>query len=391
MHTGDTSAIDLAGTTGYSTGELSGTTAIRALTLSAAAGLVQMLDPRSQLFCHRFVRTADGFNREGVSQRYTIMTLLGLHRLETANAGDSPINIDSIVHSLFADYSWITSIGDLGLMLWVTALVSPDRMAAMSSELRVDSALDCFKDAREGRVMELAWFLTGLSYAALRFPQKRHEFERLAMNSYRLLKRNQGAHGFFGHQFTGGPSSCIRRRVGSFADQVYPIYAFSRFGQAYGADEAVGAAQKCADSICRTQGAQGQWWWHYESSTGRVLQRYPVYSVHQDGMAPMALFALSDAAGLNYSEAIYKGLNWIGGGNELSTDLRDCRANLIWRNIYCAGRGVHTREFFSFLFGLDRVAPARRLRVLFECRPYHLGWLLYAFAGRSGKYSESFT
>jgi hypothetical protein len=385
MHTGDTSAIDLAGTTGYSTGELSGTTAIRALTLSAAAGLVQMLDPRSQLFCHRFVRTADGFNREGVSQRYTIMTLLGLHRLETANAGDSPINIDSIVHSLFADYSWITSIGDLGLMLWVTALVSPDRMAAVSSGLRVDSALDCFEDAREGRVMELAWFLTGLSYAALRFPQKRHDFERLAMNSYRLLKRNQGAHGFFGHQFTGGPSSCIRRRVGSFADQVYPIYAFSRFGQAYGADEAVRAAQECADAICRKQGPQGQWWWHYESSTGRVLQRYPVYSVHQDGMAPMALFAIGDAAGLDYTESIYRGLAWIAGCNELGASLCDMSTGLIWRNIHRSGQGIYMRELLSYLSRREHNHVVKNLRITFECRPYHLGWLLYAFARHSSK------
>jgi hypothetical protein len=32
-----------------------------------------------------------------------------------------------------------------------------------------------------------------------------------------------------------------------------------------------------------------------------------------------------------------------------------------------------------------RDASHRHMDILHECRPYELGWLLYAFAGRAGK------
>jgi hypothetical protein len=35
-------------------------------------------------------------------------------------------------------------------------------------------------------------------------------------------------------------------------------------------------------------------------------------------------------------------------------------------------------------FHVYRDACARSMDILWECRPYHLGWLLYAFAGRAG-------
>jgi len=73
----------------------------------------------------------------------------------------------------------------------------------------------------------------------------------------------------------------------------------------------------CAEAICRMQGPSGQWWWHYDARNGRIFERYPVYAVHQDGMAPMALFALGEVARLDFSEPIYKGLAWISGNNEL--------------------------------------------------------------------------
>ena len=60
--------------------------------------------------------------------------------------------------------------------------------------------------------------------------------------------------------------------------------------------------------ICELQGPDGQWWWHYDTRTGKVVEGYPVYSVHQDSMAPMALLDLEDAGGPQHSEAITRGL-----------------------------------------------------------------------------------
>src|SRR5262249_20345113 len=129
-------------------------------------------------------------------------------------------------------------------------------------------------------------------------------------------------------------SGWLRGSIGSFADQVYPIYAMTRLAQACDTQEPLARALDCAHAICHAQGPLGQWWWHYHARRGHVVRRYPVFTVHQDGMAPMALFALGQATGQNFSRHIYKGLQWDFGNNELAQDMRDESTNLIWRSIF---------------------------------------------------------
>ena len=53
------------------------------------------------------------------------------------------------------------------------------------------------------------------------------------METYGLLIRNQGERGAFGHlSRSKSISGMVRGGVGSFADQVYPIYAMSKFAMA---------------------------------------------------------------------------------------------------------------------------------------------------------------
>jgi hypothetical protein len=99
----------------------------------------------------------------------------------------------------------------------------------------------------------------------------------------------------------------------------------------------------------------------------------------------MTLFALGDAIGYDFDPYIYKGLNWINANNELEFDMEAQDAGVIWRCIYRMRRS-RTR-YLKARFGLQgdpvRHDGSRELKVLFECRPYELGWLLYAFADRS--------
>src|SRR5262249_44595348 len=155
----------------------------------------------------------------------------------------------------------------------------------------------------ERNTMELSWFLTGLSYAGI---------SNLAQKTYELLRSNQGPHGFFGHSAsTGTVAGRFRGAVGSFADQVYPIYAFSSFYIAFQNESAWNVASKCARATCASQGPLGQWWWHYDAKSGRVVQHYPVYSVHQHAMGPMALFKAMQTGRSDFTEPILKGLSWI--------------------------------------------------------------------------------
>src|SRR6202167_2726393 len=93
----------------------------------AVKGLVPMFDQEKQLFGFTLKKTATGMVREGISQRYTVFTLLGLHRLEESG-GTSPVEIKRSLEALLANTDWVNNIGDLGLLLWVCAVIAPERL-----------------------------------------------------------------------------------------------------------------------------------------------------------------------------------------------------------------------------------------------------------------------
>ena len=355
------------------------TSTLRRLTEIAIAGLVPMFDPDKQLFCHRLNRTGHGLVREGISPRYTVITLLGLHRLEQ-NGRTSPIAIQPVLEKLLDNTRWIDCIGDLGLLMWLCALAAPERLSELANRLHVKDALSFYSDARHGRTMELAWFLAGLSHGYLALGEEFSEARDLAFQTYRLLQKNQGDGGAFGHVAHGRAFDILRRGIGTFADQVYPIYAMSKFGQAFGCEQATGSALDCALAICEAQGELGQWWWQYDQSNSQVAGPFPVYSVHQHGMAPMALLALGEVTQSDFTPWIHRGLSWINR-NELDFPMEDASAGLIWR---CISQPVLNRYWSVAVRMLTQSGyrtSENGMHVVYECRPYELGWLLYAFAG----------
>jgi hypothetical protein len=357
----------------------------RHLVTLASAGLPAMLDDERGLFCMRLRSSGTGLVREGISHRYTIMTLLGLHEL--VKLGEpQPFDMEAIFSALTSSTDWITNIGDLGLLTWLVASVFPHHLGRFSSLLNPKFALGRYSNGNQA-TMELAWFLTGCAQLTLVGEGNRSHTAAVARIAFEKLVENQGASGAFGHGCSKNSlAGLVRGNVGSFADQVYPIIAFSHMAKAYGMDEPLARAAACADVICNAQGKLGQWWWHYDSKTGKVLSRYPVYSVHQHAMGPMALFALAGVSGRDYSEPIYRGLSWISRSNELGIDLKDETAQLVWRCIRPASNFLMRVEDLAGLSGLQAIPIGpRNLTTLHECRPYELGWLLYAFAGRDGK------
>jgi len=360
----------------------------------AVRGLVPMFDSKKQLFCYTLKKQNGAMVQEGISERYTMMTLMGLHRLEQAGTA-SPFDKERILQALFSDLTWMDNIGDLGVLLWTLGIVCPERYAQLESRLDLKTALTRYRDARKVLTMELAWFLIGLSYWAQVDPEKRSQLEPIAFEVFKTLKGNQGERGFFGHLSTSASlAGMARGRTGSFADQVYPIYGMAQFSKAYGQQEAALLAIKCANGICEEQGPMGQWWWHYDAPGGRVTDGYPVFSVHQHAMAPFTLFGLGEVIGRNFDECIYKGLRWINSQNELSYDMEDQNNGVIWRCIMRSRRSPARYLKAGLRIYSDTIQHSRPedLKVLFECRPYELGWLLYAFANRrlaSSSKSES--
>jgi hypothetical protein len=132
----------------------------------SAEGLIPMFDREKQAFCQRMVSNENGLVRVGISYRYTIITLLGLHRLRVAGL-PLPFDIQPTLEHLFEDTTWLDNFGDLGLLLWLCALTSPNRLPGFSSHHVLESAVNRYRDGREQRTMELSWFLSGLSHAVL--------------------------------------------------------------------------------------------------------------------------------------------------------------------------------------------------------------------------------
>src|SRR5271166_4518425 len=219
----------------------------------AAAGLVPMLDPEKLIFCDIYNRTADGMTRERLSPRYTMMTLLGLHRYELAGKR-SPVPIPAVLNALLADTNWISGVGDLGLLLWTCAELIPDRLPRIYQEVKAEGALKRFSDGQQGRTMEVAWYLTGIANCYLAGHDDLPGLPAQAAAAQEILVSNCGVSGVYGHlNRSKSMDGYLRGRIGSFADQVYPTIAFACLSQALHDERARQMALRTAQKMCELQ------------------------------------------------------------------------------------------------------------------------------------------
>jgi hypothetical protein len=354
---------------------------IPALNSVALRSLACLYNEEEKLFCHSIALTESGLRREGTSLKGTVIALLGLQHL--AESGSVlTIDIAPIREFILEETSWVKSVGDLGLLTWYTAVCAPERVAALLRKFDCRKAIE--SDSRRAETRGLSWFLAGLAHARLACARLLPELTDIAVETYHLLQDLQSENGIFGH---GGPQGFVgqifRNRYGTFADQIHAIYALSTFAQAFEIEEPLEMALNCANAMCAQQGELGQWWFRYDRRRGCVASHYPVCSAHQDGMAPMALLALGEATGQNFQEQIWKGLKWIAAQNELSADLRSPNQAMIWDSIEPRRRAAEYWETACNYLHVSSEPQAKNLKIRYEARPQHFGWLLYAF-GKMG-------
>ncbi len=147
-------------------------------------------------------------------------------------------------------------------------------------------------------------------------------------------------------------------------------------------------ARRAADRLLELQRPDGGWPWIFDTRSGRVVEPYEVYSVHQDAMAPMALSELTEVSGdERYRDAAIRGLDWVFGTNELGRPMLDRDAGHPLP-LDPPPEGLRPRRPLREHGAGGRAAaaawpsPARALEVNPTDRPYHLGWILEAWAGR---------
>lgn len=350
----------------------------------ALRSLATLFDEKGGLFSRSVAFDEKrALHRQQTSPKRTIIALLGLRRLK--ESGESlPFDVPSIGDVVLRDTRWVKSLGDLGLLTWFIAECEPDRLKNLFNEFNFGSATEDYWDGRQAQTTGLAWFLAGIAHARLACPQTEPDLIDFAVNAYRLLEDNRGDSSIFGHAALPGLlRRTFYRRFGTFSDQIYAIYGLVAFSRAFQIEEPLQSALNCGNAICALQGELGQWWFLYDKRTCRVVNRYPVLSLHQSGTAPLGLFALGEATGQGFHESIFKGLSWIMGANELREDLRMSDRGLILGSTRLQERAANYWEAGFNLVNVSRGSRLDACRIEYEVRPDHLGWLLYAF-GRFG-------
>jgi hypothetical protein len=323
-------------------------------------------------FCHEVC--LPGPTPLGRSLRYTLMCCLGLLRAERAGMRiPEELDPESMLELALREMgSPEMSAGDLGLLLWADVRAGGSSLDKIAFRLhgRVGGA---FPDL-EG--MELSWIVIGAAEAGAN--------SLLDLAIARQLARIDPASGLFRHRDGGR-----RARFPNFATQIYGVLALAVAAR-NGRTGALEHARRAADTLIDLQLPDGGWPWLFDTARGRVVEAYEVYSVHQDAMAPMALLELSEVTGeARFREAALRGLDWIFGRNDLSRSMLDPAAGILHRSIRrrrpfdrlalyanTAGAGLTGRAPFT--------RPGRALELNPTDRPYHLGWVLEAWAGREG-------
>jgi len=354
-----------------------------ALVPIALRALAGMQDERTGLFSHKTVAGSDGeLENRGINSLYTGACVVGLlsipeQFLEPYLAEVRRRALEALLRVRERDPAVLATL------LWAAALSGRPEAPRLADQL-----------SRLGEPGRLSSMQLGLSVAALAHwlragdsdgGRAEHAARMLAAElERRYLPRAR----VFAATGSRGPRHPALARLSSFASQVYPLLGLCELAETTGVTPSRTIGEVC-DFLTRCQGPFGQWWWFYSTRVPKVIEGYPVYSVHQDAMAIMALLPATRLGAGDYLSPLSAGLSWVTGRNELGVSLVDPRTGLIYRSIQRAGgdadglagwsRSQRVAAYTAALSGRERGVP-RSLEVLHECRSYHLGWLLVAAA-----------
>ncbi len=335
------------------------------------------IDSSKSFYSKRKLKRNKVVNR-GEFQRYNLIALLGLYKA-SVHGLKTKINIEEVIDYQINYVQKYKSIGDIGLLLWLVSLANPEKLVYILPKINFNTVLEDYNDAKKQMTTELSWFLIGLLSATIFNKNFSAVIKDLPQQAYQIIRNNYGGNGIFAHNGKNKFQLFSRKRIGTFSDQVYSIYAFTMYAKVFRNKEALMIAMECADKLAGKQGEYGQWWWHYDSSTGEVISKYPVYSVQQDALAPMAFLAVQRATGKNYTDYINKGINWLFSNNELRARIVNENKKLIYQSISINN---FTRYFNILVSSIFRFNFPKKVKLKISKRAYlyHYGWVLFVFS-----------
>lgn len=354
-----------------------------AFTSKCSALLRSMFDERTCLFAYstalRDGRYVNDFRLPG-AYRYTINSLAGIQRAQMFQ--DLGWQVEPIIDRFLALHgSRMTNAADMGLLLYVLAVAGHPE--AERQLLRVERTVTDTGALLKLNVQDLSWLLAGLTKYAELSGTPRAEVG--AQRCWSVL-----------HQHYYNPRTALpffdrsRYRLGftSFGGIAYFLWSAAEFARVFNDRDASAAFHAGVRRIISLQGPRGEWPWFINARNGRVLDWYQLYSVHQDSMSMLFLLPAQDAGIPGVASAIEKSCSWLFGNNELGAAMVVDEPFFIYRSIRRKERLERERRYLRALRAKlvgwrESPPPPSRLEINRECRSYHIGWLLFAWAGRN--------
>ncbi|HET7121226.1 MAG TPA: hypothetical protein VFI17_08245 [Solirubrobacterales bacterium] len=354
------------------------------LSLRALPG---MFDEQTALFSHKTVVVDGAYRNREPNVLYSSVSLVGLLR-QRRRPVDEVMPLGPALDGLYRAVAERGVPGEMANFVWAATIAGDERAAEILRRL-------CDVDPRVCSGGELGQVLYGLVRGAETFPAERDRAAAAAAAAAaELLARFVPA----ADTFKSTPRhrrlprrELLEARLGSFAAQVYPLHGLAAY-YLWNGETPAPALARVAARIVEAQGPMGEWYWIYSTRKRAVLEGYPVYSVHQDGMAFLGLMELERLGLGSFVEPLALGLDWVFGANDLGVSLVRREPPMIHRCIMRAGSdadgpyGVPAANLRQIFLRSLTARPGRdytdadpaQLEVLEECRSYHLGWALYA-------------
>jgi hypothetical protein len=325
-------------------------------------------------------RYVSAFSEPG-TLRYSINCLLGLKRAALQGV-DAPLvgEVDTLVERFLEQhYHQIEGLGDLGLLL---VLLSDhfERGLASRALRRIEEATE--RGATNTLpLQDVCWMLWG----AVALARRNVDAQPLAQKIFRTLHRD-----FLYRDSLLPRHTCYpwRRNVVSFGGIVYFLRAIHEYSDFFGDEYAASLFRFAVTRVQGIQGPRGEWPWLIDVKAAVPIDVYPIYSVHQDSMAMLFLLPALDLGVPGVRESITRSYGWILGDNEISTPMIVEGPFFRYRSLERRGGLQRPRRAMRSLPGLVNVSRrfpegGSKVRVNEECRSYEMGWILFAWAGRS--------
>jgi hypothetical protein len=310
--------------------------------------------------------------------RYTVNTLLGLQKLSEHHVIDWDVR-GSVNAFLDRQLENVTNLGDQGLLLYLLARMGHSKLPELYARFIGDKK---WRYNAAEPVQNLCWRLIGLSECA------RAGVDGAAGQAEAHFKLLHSKYFCRDSLFVKHNQQFLRGDFVSFGALVYWLKSLWHYSDATGDDYAQIIFKEGVEHLLSKQLPDGGWPWYYHAQSGRVMDAYEIYSVHQDAMAHLFLMP-AEALGVAAcaTEAIKQSTLWLHGQNDLGEPSIVHEPFLIYRSIRRAEDKARAKRFARAVFNRFtfreecNIAPSK-LEWNPECRSYHIGWMIYAWADR---------